>query len=315
MKKRIFLTFLLIVAIILLPRISFADVGGGLDWDSNGWSMDGGGSSWDSDWDYGGNDDSWGGGNFYSFPFFSGGLGGSEVLIFIIIVIIFIYINSKNNNRKKYDRRDTSYSSGNEYRTRKKDSDDGITIEELKESDPNFSEGSMIAFANNVFIELQNAWTEKDWKKVRTFEADALFNSHKKQLDQYIDKKETNVVEDISIISTEFENFYRDEKNEYLSYILKARYKDYVIDDKNGNVIKGDKSSRYIMEYRMSFMRSKGNITKEDGDTNALTCPNCGAPVSINESGVCEYCGSYVSSGEYAWVLYQLEPLSQKKIN
>ena len=32
-------------------------------------------------------------------------------------------------------------------------------------------------------------------------------------------------------------------------------------------------------------------------------CPNCGAPLEISSSGVCEYCGSVVTTGQYSWVL------------
>ena len=36
---------------------------------------------------------------------------------------------------------------------------------------------------------------------------------------------------------------------------------------------------------------------------NGHNCPNCGAPLEISSSGVCEYCGSVVTTGQYSWVL------------
>lgn len=54
----------------------------------------------------------------------------------------------------------------------------------------------------------------------------------------------------------------------------------------------------------MKFVRSLGVQTKtETGAMNGHNCPNCGAPLEISSSGVCEYCGSVVTTGQYTWVL------------
>ncbi len=322
MKNKRLVILILLFAILILPSITYADVGGGLDWDSDNWSID---DDFNSGWDYDDYDDYdynnygngsnffyWGGGGL------SGGLTPIEAVIIVVVLIIIF-----NNIRKK----DNKSGSGGEYKksgktsdnktfkNKVKDEDDGYTIDMLKEKDPGFSEGEMVSWVNNVFIQLQNAWTEKDWMKVRPYESDGLFNTHKKQLEQYINKGQTNVVEDIAILSTEFENYKEDSSNEYLSYIIKARYKDYVIEDETNVVVKGSLNQKYLMEYRVSFMRTLNSKTeRSEKSSDALSCPNCGAPISINESGVCDYCGSYVTSGQYSWILYQLEPLSQNKI-
>ena len=38
-----------------------------------------------------------------------------------------------------------------------------------------------------------------------------------------------------------------------------------------------------------------------------MNCPNCGAPTQITSAGKCEYCGSVITTGEYSWVLSNLE--------
>ena len=42
------------------------------------------------------------------------------------------------------------------------------------------------------------------------------------------------------------------------------------------------------------------------------TCPNCGAPVSLSQSGQCEYCGSVLISGAYDWVVSAIRGISQR---
>ena len=36
-------------------------------------------------------------------------------------------------------------------------------------------------------------------------------------------------------------------------------------------------------------------------------CPNCGAPADkMGQSGVCEYCGSKITDGNFSWVLFSI---------
>lgn len=79
---------------------------------------------------------------------------------------------------------------------------------------------------------------------------------------------------------------------------------DYQVDELTGNIIRGDKYTRWDLRYKMKFVRSVGTKTKEETDkNNGHNCPNCGAPMEISSSGVCDYCGSVVTTGQYSWVL------------
>lgn len=324
--KNKFLIFLLALIIIVVPSVSLAnnkgtidlaDVGGGLDWDKKGGDFDwGGGSDWGNgggfDWDDDGTSGhNYGSSNFGFFPFISG--GGSDVFIFMILVVILLYAFRNKVNTTSYRRSSSSTYSGNGYKAKVEDlmKGDRLNLDKLSQKDPGFSEGDFIAWANNVFIQLQEAWTDKDWKRIRTFESDTLFKTHNSQLNNYIQKNQTNVVEEIAVLNTKLEEYREDNANEYLSVIIQARYRDYLVDDLSKAVIKGDKNKKYVMIYRMNFMRTLGTKTEQIKGLDAKNCPNCGAPLSINESGVCEYCGSEVSSGDYSWLLYQLEPLNQ----
>ena len=47
-------------------------------------------------------------------------------------------------------------------------------------------------------------------------------------------------------------------------------------------------------------------------DDNAVVCPNCGAPVAINKSAQCEYCGQVLEISTYDWVLSAVRGISQQ---
>lgn len=186
-----------------------------------------------------------------------------------------------------------------------------VDLTSLKERDPDFNEDLFIAKISNIYVQLQESWEAKDWKKVRPFESDELFNMHKRQLQEFIDSNTTNVVDDIAVLKTQIRDYREYGDTETLDVYLKARIKDYVKDDATDKVIEGDPKQEITMEYILSMSRKKGVLTRSGEGTTVNTCPNCGANISINAAGECEYCSSVVTSGDFDWVLTRLDVLSQ----
>ena len=68
---------------------------------------------------------------------------------------------------------------------------------------------------------------------------------------------------------------------------------------------------RQMIQAQRYHIDSDGTLTLPEGVTPHMSvpselvprCPNCGAPLEISSSGVCEYCGSVVTTGQYSWVL------------
>ena len=179
-----------------------------------------------------------------------------------------------------------------------------MVASQIQTIDPAFSSDKFIGFAREVFLTIQQAWTAKDWKPIRPFESENLFNQHKQQLDEYIRLGKTNVVEKISIKHCSLHSFRQDGDKEVLTVWLNAVMRDYVIDDATKNVLESDPERDWYMKYEMVFNRKAGVKTNPGHKGNAVTnCPNCGAPTEITSSGQCPYCGSVVTTGEHDWVL------------
>ena len=175
---------------------------------------------------------------------------------------------------------------------------------QIQSSDPAFSSDKFIGFAREVFMKIQEAWTTKDWRPIRPFESENLFNQHKQQLDEYIRMGKTNVVERIGIKHCSLHEFRQDGDKEVLVVWLNAIMRDYVIEDATKNVLESDPNRDWFMKYEMVFNRKAGVKTDLARKGNAVTnCPNCGAPTEITSSGQCPYCGSVVTNGEHDWVL------------
>ena len=221
-------------------------------------------------------------------------------LIVVVIVIIAYYILKK---------KSTSTSAMNQRVSQQAYSDNtpdnsAIVAEQIRAIDPAFSSDKFIGFAREVFMKINEAWTTKDWKPIRPFESETLFNQHKQQLDEYIRLGKTNVIEKIAIKHCSLHAFQDDGDKEVLTVWINAMLRDYVIEDETKKVLERDPNRDWYMRYEMIFNRKSGLKTDPGKKGNTITnCPNCGAPTEVTSSGQCAYCGSVITNGEHDWVL------------
>ena len=118
-------------------------------------------------------------------------------------------------------------------------------------------------------------------------------------------------MERIAIGSVKIVNVGRSEKYETIECRIEASMIDYKVNENdNSRVIDGSRDrTNFFTEY-WTFMRANGVKTNEDPSISTRKCPNCGAPLDINESGECKYCKANVVSGNFDWVL---SSISQEK--
>ena len=221
-------------------------------------------------------------------------------LIAVVVIIIAYRIMKKKSKNPNHINKNVNNQANSEVTM----DYSGVVAEEIRAIDPAFSSDKFIGFAREVFIKIQEAWTTKDWKPIRPFESETLFNQHKQQLDEYIRAGKTNVVEKIAIKHCSLHAFKHDGDKEVLTVWLNAVMRDYVVDDKTKKVLESDPNRDWFMKYEMVFNRKAGLKTDPGKKGNTITnCPNCGAPTEITSSGQCAYCGSVITNGEHDWVL------------
>lgn len=300
-KKRLMLwmaSILLVAAIALVPALGIADAG-----DFSGGGDYGGGSDWggsSSDW---GSSD-WGSGSTYSDDgiYIGSGGGGSILAAFIVIIILVIIFSKKN----KVGSRPVAPGAQRTVLP--------MTIAQLKGMDPNFSEEALKERIANLYIKMQSAWQNKDWEPMRAHLSDALFNQMKSGVEAKIRNRQTNYVERIAILGVELTGFGQDDKQDIVTAVLQTRITDYTLDDATGNLVSGSKTAEKFMTYEWTMIRTKGARTFVSGADESKHCPNCGAPLDLNNTAKCAYCGAIITAAEYDWVLNNIKGLSQRTI-
>ena len=308
MKKRsVIVGILLVVLLFVFAPSAHAGVG---NTDSGGSSLidSGGGSSWsDSGSSWSGGGSSWSGGSS-SYSSDSGTDSGGVVAIFAIVGLIgFVY-----NIAKEANESDESFSSNSgpkrttEERAGRPIENNYEAIRRIRKLDPMFDEDRFLSQVKLVYLQLQSAWTEKDWNSVRNLESTSLYEQHLTQLQEHIRAKTTNVLERVRVEDSKIKDFIENpDGNDRIEVILSSTMRDYIRSDETGRVIEGDPTKDLFTVYRMVFLREHGAQTEIIKNSEVVSdhCPNCGAPLTIDSIDKCEYCQASLKHNPKDWVL------------
>lgn len=174
---------------------------------------------------------------------------------------------------------------------------------ELEARHPDFSMAQFESKVREIFMAINEAWSERDWTRARPFESDAIFRTHRYWIEDYLRKGQINRLERIQLTSIVLSNIVLDAFYESITVRLYASMADYTVDAATGKVLYGDaKNSRSFSEY-WTFIRRVGHKA-----ARSAGCPSCGASLNrVNQAGICEYCDSLITKGDFGWVLSNIE--------
>jgi predicted lipid-binding transport protein (Tim44 family) len=169
---------------------------------------------------------------------------------------------------------------------------------------PDFKFSQFKARASEAYFASQKAWTERKWELVRPYESENIFQMHQYWMNEYQKQGLVNVLKDVQLLNIEAVKLETDAFFESMTVRMYGSMIDYTMDEKTNRTVAGDSSStRDFTEY-WTFIRSANYSGNKKFDTG---CPACGAPLKISQAGHCEYCKALVTSGEFDWVLSQIE--------
>ena len=297
MKKNFKLLTVLLIAVAFLITLSLpfsADLGdysGSSDYGDWGSSSDYS-SSYDYDSDYS------------VIPFISGG-GGDFGIVILIVVAVIINIMIKNKKSGGSTGPVAPGATGVDRSTLK-------PMSALKEADPMFSDANFKEKLSNLYVQMQNCCTAKDIEPLRPYLTDNLYNQFNRQIEMLKQTNRTNRIDRIAVLDVELLGYTSDSVNTTVYAQLKTRITDYIIDDKTGAVVSGSNTAEKFMVYEWALIRSEGKKTDASVESKVVNCPNCGAPVNLNHTARCEYCGTVIASSDFDWTLTSVKGISQR---
>lgn len=309
------LVVLLVLALeLLLPELAYARGGGGGHGGGGGGGRGGGISGGGRGGSGGGGGISGGGGvsgggvpvggggffpGFFPFPLFF--LGGGSLLFLILLMVIVAVLMSRAVYRPASEPEPlplpARWSST-------PDPEAGLTA--IAARDPGFDKAHFLDKVRDAFLELQRGWQDRDLARARQFMGRGLYLSWQTQVDQMTALHKRNLMDALEVLDSEIVAASSGARYEHLTVRIQAAAIDYEIDETTGKKVFGDQLRHSFTEF-WTFERTAGTSTPKDGGVLEHTCPNCGAPLAVNEVGECEYCNAAVTSGKFDWVLARID--------
>lgn len=131
-----------------------------------------------------------------------------------------------------------------------------IALAQLRDADPTFKERDLVHTVQEIFINVQEAWSAKDMRLVEDMETPGLFRLHQSQLERYRQKKWTPHVKTKRITAVRLVSFSETANEFSIVICLSARVVDYTL-SRDGLVVEGEKRKVHRRDYRLRFNRSK----------------------------------------------------------
>lgn len=310
--KRRFLTLLLSLVLgtaLMLPiHADFGSYSGDADYGGSS-SYDDYGSSYDSyDYDYSG-----GSTYYYYDDHSSSSLSPTMVVVVVVIVIGYLVIRAKISSSGGSGGSGKPNVRVNAGAAR---TDDSLLrrMDEYTKIDPSFDAADFKEKLSNLYVQMQNQWTDRDLDPLRPYFTDALFTQMERQIQQMKKIGRTNHVDRIAVLDVNLRGFRQDGGEDHIIAELQTRIVDYTVNDADGKIVSGSDTAEKFMTYEWELTRTTGSVTN-NGDgaegTKTVVCPNCGAPVDINASARCEYCDTVLSQETHTWAICSIKGISQ----
>lgn len=178
-----------------------------------------------------------------------------------------------------------------------------MTLAEFKNINPEFEESMFLTKANNIFVKLFTNIMMDKLEEVDHFVGDDVYKFACDKLEAAKSNGCRQMYDELNVKDSQIRNVEVKQDVYEIKVYLQSRYMDYIINLSNGSVVSGDDTRRIKVDYYLTFTK------KINADEQGITrkCPTCRAPLSVNTSGKCEYCGSTYNQEDYDWVLTKLE--------
>ena len=163
-------------------------------------------------------------------------------------------------------------------------------------------ESELISKFSNIYIMLLYGIMSNDIERVKHFLSDEMYNKYKNIVDTNIKNKEIRMYDELNVKEIKILNTTTNSDYEEVTVKIISRYMDYVIDAETKKYKRGVNDHRVIKENILTFRKSINAIEKE-----MFKCPNCGANLDVNFTGVCPYCRQPFSMEEHDYILTNLE--------
>ena len=200
-------------------------------------------------------------------------------------------------DKKQLEKRKNEFNSL--YKINKKVSEDEFSKYIKKESMADF-----VFERFKDYVDIQNAWMEFDYDVLGNKTTNELYNQYLMQLETLKAKGQKNVMNSFTYVKGKVTNIEKTDNQLAVTVEIVTRFYDYIINQKDEKILRGDDYKKVTLHYQMTFVKS----TKKSITTH---CPNCGAELKKTSTNVCEFCKTTITKESDEWLLAEKKSLGQ----
>ena len=156
-----------------------------------------------------------------------------------------------------------------------------------------------------AFITIQGAWSQKTTTPMRRYISDGVYQRFNAQFSMMNQLDQINPISGLDVISIRPLHYEADGAYESVDLEIRATADDQFISKKYPQFNTPGGAEEFVECW--TFMRRRGHTSKAD-IFHQDVCPKCAGPLDdkLLESARCPYCGVYINSGEFDWVLCEI---------
>jgi predicted lipid-binding transport protein (Tim44 family) len=132
-------------------------------------------------------------------------------------------------------------------------------LEQIRSVDPRFDENQFKETAQDLFFRIQAAWMNRSLEGTEGILADEMAADFAIQFAELKRKGHINRLENIAVRKVEFSEAWQESGQDYITVLFMASLLDYTVDDKNGEVVAGDRHNPVKFEEFWTFCRPSGH--------------------------------------------------------
>jgi len=217
-----------------------------------------------------------------------------NIIVIGIIVVLYFIFNKKLKQRSIFNQMPQF---GN------MPSGESKSLSDYKAVNPSFNQDKFIEKVNTAFVQIQEAWANKNIDKVRRYISDGMYQRLNTQIKMMNLLSQRNELNKLNIKAIHIDKVEQEGTFDIIHVAIRATISDKFISDKFPRLNSGGYEE--FVEY-WSFIKKNG-IEEKDLYSN-YNCPNCGGelPKEAGEISKCEHCGTLTNSGAYDWILSEI---------
>ena len=166
-----------------------------------------------------------------------------------------------------------------------------------------FNEAMFKTKVDNIFVKVYTSIMKQDLSGVSHFIGEHLEHELQNKINNLKSQNKRQMYDELNVKDTRIINRSIVKDKEVVEVELISRYMDYIIDIDTGDIVSGNDTRRTPKTNILRF--EKVINTKEIGIVRK--CPGCGASISVNTTGKCEYCDTIFNQEDYDYVLVSID--------